>query len=305
MKKALGIVVLALLTLTVNAQQSIALKIGSYNIRYDNQGDRNNGDGWDKRYPVITSIIRWESPDVFGAQEVLVHQLRDMSSLLTDFDYYGIGRDDGKEKGEYAPIFFKKDKFQLLQEGTFWLSETPDKPSKGWDAALPRICSWVHLKENSSGKTFWFFNLHMDHIGKIARKQSSYLVLKKIKEMAGSDPAFLTGDFNVDQHDSIYNILAQSKYLADAFTIAKDKMAWNGTFNAFDTGLWTDSRIDHVYVTSGVLVSDYAVLTESYRSKHAEDKEVTKGDFPKELSFKRYDVRLPSDHFPVFCRIRF
>lgn len=193
-----------LVTMPLLGQQDLDLKIGSYNIRYDNEGDRENGDSWDDRLPVIVSLLEWEDVDVFGAQEVLVDQLDDMKEKLKDYDAYGVGRDDGKEKGEFAPVFYKTDKFTLLDSGDFWLSETPEKPSKGWDAALPRICSWVKLEEKDTGKKFWFFNLHMDHVGIQAREKSSELVVEKIKEMAGDETAFLTGDFNVDQNNEIY-----------------------------------------------------------------------------------------------------
>jgi len=284
-------------------QQSLELKVGSYNIRYDNQGDRDKGDGWEHRLPVISSIIHWEDVDVFGAQEVLAHQLEGMLEELPAYDAYGIGRDDGKKKGEYAPVFFKKEKFTLLDSGSFWLSETPETPSKGWDASLPRICSWVHLKEKTTGETFWYFNLHLDHRGIKAREESCLLVLEKMKEIVGEGTAFLTGDFNVDQHTDMYDVLHDSQWIYDAYETADKRMAWNGTFNAFDDQLWTESRIDHIFTTENVQVSHYAVLTETYRSDEGEKEDVRKGDFPEEYSFKKYKSRLPSDHFPIFARV--
>ncbi|HTG55005.1 MAG TPA: endonuclease/exonuclease/phosphatase family protein, partial [Niabella sp.] len=166
MKRVYGLLMITvscLLGNSIKAQQPLALKVGSYNIRYDNHGDRDKGNGWLQRVAAITSIIQWEDIDVLGMQEVLSHQLNDMRTTLQEYSCFGVGRDDGKEKGEFAPIFFRKDKFALLDSGVFWLSETPDQPSKGWDAALPRICTWVHLKERSTARDFWFFNLHMDH----------------------------------------------------------------------------------------------------------------------------------------------
>lgn len=297
------VIVFFLFSFSLHAQQ-LELKVGSYNIRYDNQEDREQGNSWTSRLPVLSSLLRWESPDVFGAQEVLADQLQDMKAVLPDYAVYGVGRADGKEKGEYAPIFFKKDKFELLKSGEFWLSETPEKPSKGWDAALPRICTWVKLAEKNTGKEFWFFNLHMDHVGVKARKNSSKLVLRKIKELAQGESSLLTGDFNVDQHNANYDILNDADLLEDAYEIADDKMAWNGTFNAFKAKLWTDSRIDHIFVTKGVSVSNYAVMTETYRSENKEAKPTREGDAPEEIKFKKYDVRLPSDHFPIFAKIK-
>lgn len=304
-KKALYFAI-CLLTLTwsaASAQTKLALTAGSFNIRYDNDGDRKDGNGWENRLPVIHSMIDFIDYDVVGLQEVLVQQLNDLKGKLTDYDYVGVGRDDGKEKGEFAPIFYKKDKFTALQSGVFWLSEHPERPSKGWDAALPRICTYVELRENATGKTFWYFNLHMDHIGKQARAESSKLVVRKIAEIAKGAPTILTGDFNVDQHNEIYDILNDSEQLKDSYELAPHKMAWNGTFNAFDINLWTDSRIDHVFVTDNIEVKHYAVLTESYRSKKKVTDDVKKGDFPEELSFKQYEARLPSDHFPVVIKL--
>lgn len=287
--------------LNIWSVQAQALKVGSYNIRYDNEGDRQHGNGWPQRLPVISSIIHYVDFDVFGAQEVLQHQLFQLDSLIGNtYAHVGVGRDDGFTKGEYAPIFYKKEKFTALDNGVFWLSETPDKPSTGWDAALPRICTWIHIEDKISGKRFWYFNLHMDHVGQKARAESCTLVLKKIKQMVKADEvAVLTGDFNVDQHNPMYQILAGSAVLQDSYTAAASRYAWNGTFNAFDANLYTDSRIDHVFVTKNVVVKKYAVLTDSYRSPGVTGKEIKKGDFPKELSFKDYIIRMPSDHFPV------
>ncbi|TYP94193.1 endonuclease/exonuclease/phosphatase family metal-dependent hydrolase [Sphingobacterium allocomposti] len=282
-------------------QQAVgtALKVGSYNIRYDNEGDRKNGNGWPSRFPVVASIIQYADLDIFGAQEVLHNQLEDLQQALTAYDYVGVGRDDGRTKGEYAPIFYKRERFAKLGEGVFWLSETPDRPSKGWDAALPRICTWVSLRDKNSGKQLWFFNLHLDHVGMIAREKSCELVLTEIKKRVGDGTAILTGDFNVDQNTAMYRILSSSGVVKDSYAAAAFRYAWNGTFNAFDTNLYTESRIDHVFVSTPVEVKKYALLTDSYRSPQANGREIKKGDFPKELSFKEYVVRLPSDHFPV------
>lgn len=278
-------------------------KVATFNVRYDNKGDKEKGNGWDKRLPVILSLIKFHEFDVFGAQEVLKGQYADLNQGLDEYASVGIGRDDGVDKGEFAPVFYKKDKFKLINSGTFWLSETPDVPSKGWDASLPRICTWAQLLEIATGRKSWFFNLHMDHVGIVAREESARLVIKKMKEMVGGDPAFLTGDFNVDQNNTIYRILADSKFVKDSYEHTKERYALNGTFNAFDSNLMTDSRIDHIFVTSGVSVNKYGVLTDSYRSPTPQTEEIKKGDFPKELSFRQYETRMPSDHFPVVVEV--
>ncbi len=299
MKKTISgflVVGMLLCTAALHAQK---LTIATYNIRYENAGDLSNGNGWEKRCPVICKIIQFHDFDIFGAQEVLQHQLTDLLSSLPGYAYIGVGRDDGKEKGEYAPVFYKTDKFKLLRSGHFWMSEVTDKPNKGWDAVLPRICTWGNFQDKKSGFRFWFFNLHMDHIGVEARRQSAKLVLNKIKEMCGKDPVILTGDFNVDQQSESYALIQNSGKLQDAYKLAKVLYAPNGTFNNFDPNLKTDSRIDHIFVTSDLHVMRYGVLTDTYRIKVDNAKEIKSANFPSEVSLQQYLARVPSDHFPV------
>lgn len=304
--KFLTTLVLLLISVTLLQAQQLDLTIGSYNIRYDNAGDQAKGNGWAQRLPVVSSLIQFIDYDVLGCQEVLVNQLEDLKKNLPEYGYVGVGRDDGKQAGEFAPIFYKKDKFIILDSGEFWMSQTPDKPSRGWDAALPRICTYVHLKEKKTGKKLWYFNLHMDHVGVKAREESSKLVINKIKAMLKQDEvAVLTGDFNVDQNNPIYNILEESGIVRDSYNLAPFKFAWTGTFNAYDTNLFTESRIDHVFVTEHMNVKKYAVLTESYRASKEASQDIKKGDFPKELSFKDYEAKLPSDHFPIIVKASF
>lgn len=157
------------------AMSAQSLFVGSYNIRYHNSGDDRNGNVWKTRCKVICDQVNFESPDIFGAQEVLHAQLGDMLGALDGYDYIGVGRDNGKTKGEYAAIFYKKDRVKLLNKGNFWLNETPDKPKLGWDAACIRICSWGEFEQAETGFRFYYFNLHMDHVGVVARarQQSS------------------------------------------------------------------------------------------------------------------------------------
>ena len=279
-----------------NAQE---LNVATYNIRYKNNGDKKDGNGWDLRGPVIANLIKFHDFDIFGAQEVLHEQLNDLSGNLPEYSHIGVGRDNGKEAGEYAPIFFKNTKFKLLKDGHFWLSEKTESPNKGWDAALPRICTWGQFQELSSGIKFFFFNTHFDHVGVTARRESSKLILQKIKELAQDEPTILTGDFNVDQDNEIFTILSGSE-LKDAFTTTQVKYATNGTFNHFDPNAMTDSRIDHIFLSNCAVVKRYGVLTDTYRTPAAKQEDVkTGGNFPKELKLKAYEARLPSDHFPV------
>lgn len=279
--------------------QAQRINVASYNIRNANRGDSIQGNGWNKRCPVICKLIRFHDFDIFGAQEVLHPQLNDMLNDLPEYSYIGVGRDDGITKGEYAPIFYKTERFDMLMSGNFWLSTETTYPNKGWDAALPRICSWGKFKDKESGFQFWFFNLHMDHIGVEARKHSADLVLERIKEMCGTEAVILTGDFNVNQNHDSYKILNTSGILEDSFLKAKINYATNGTFNNFKPNLKTESRIDHIFTSPLFTVERYGVLTDTYWSEIEDGAVVNSQNFPKEVSLKEFEARMPSDHFPV------
>ena len=302
MKNKAFICILCLFVICItNAQDLI---IGSYNIRYDNSGDKEKGNGWERRCPIMVNQIQFYDFDILGAQEVLHNQLEDMLKGLPQYAYIGVGRDDGETKGEYAPIFYKKDRFKLLKSGHFWLSEETSYPNKGWDAALPRICTWGQFRDLKKKKNIWFFNLHFDHVGVEARKQSTKLVLDKIKEMCGKDAVILTGDFNVDQTNESYKLLANSNILFDTYEKAEVQYALNGTFNAFRSDHVTNSRIDHIFVSDKFKVDRYGILTDSYRTIESENTQQV-GDFPKEVFSSKAEVRLISDHFPIIVTLHY
>ena len=236
----------ALLLIIASQMLCAQMLVGSYNIRYKNKGDSINGDVWNKRCQVICDQVNFMSPDIFGAQEVLHGQLIDMLNGLDGYDYIGVGRDDGKTGGEYAAIFYKNDRLRLLDHGDFWLSETPDRPGLGWDAACVSICTWGRFTRltATSDEAFYFFNLHMDHVGVAARREAAKLIVRKIREIAQGAPVVVTGDFNVDQTDEIYTIFTHSGLLKDSYNVARLRFAENGTFNSFDPDLFTESRID-------------------------------------------------------------
>ena len=288
MKKTI-LLLLALFCVSMSAQ---VLTVGSYNIRYQNKQDSIKGNAWSERCTSICNQIIWEHPDIFGAQEVLYPQLQDILSILKDYKCIGTGRDDGKKAGEYAAVFYNSKRVQLLDEGHFWLSETPERPSLGWDAACIRICTWGHFRDLQTKKDFYFLNLHLDHVGVTARSESAKLVLQRIQQMTdgGKKPAVLTGDFNVPQTDSLYTLFVQSGMLKDCYTEAKNRFAENGTFNGFRPNNYTTDRIDHIFVTQKTEVDAYAVLTDGRWKIDADGKAVR---------------RNLSDHYPVFARIRF
>lgn len=260
--------------LSINAQSIV---IATFNIRYDNP--RDSGNLWADRKAYVASLIRFHDFDVFGTQEGLKHQLDDIQQQLPQYERYGIGRDDGQTKGEYSAIFYKKEKFTLLKSGDFWLSETPDKPGFGWDARINRICSWVQLKDKVTGKTFYCFNVHYDHQGMVARRESSKLLLSKIRSISGKDPVILTGDFNGDHRSEWYESIAHSGVLKDSFREVKHPYVNNGTFQNFGRNFNTADIIDHVFISTHFTVKRWGVLTDSYSGK------------------------FPSDHFPVLTEI--
>ena len=302
MKKLL-LFALLLASFQLSAQEML---VGSYNIRYNNKNDSIKGEVWQKRCQVICDQLNFMSPDIFGAQEVLYGQLQDMKQALDGYDYIGIGRDDGERAGEHEAIFYKKDKLQLLDHGDFWLSETPDKPGLGWDAVCIRICTWGKFgRIGEEAKPFYYFNLHMDHVGVVARREAAKLVVQRVREIAQGAPVFITGDFNVDQNDEIYTIFTNSGILKDSYEAARIRFAENGTFNAFKTNYFTTSRIDHVFVSPETQVEAYGVFTNSYWTPDDDpDDTIKASDAPQQISFDTYIRHNPSDHYPVFVRVR-
>jgi len=270
-------IIIALLFCAVQAANAQQLVVGTFNIRYDNP--RDTGNLWVNRAPVVSNLIRFHNFDVIGIQEGLKNQLDDMSKALPEYERYGKGRDDGKDGGEHSAIFYKKSIFKLLKSGDFWLSETPDKPGLGWDATCcNRICSWVYLQDLKTKKQFYAFNVHFDHQGVVARKESSKLILKKISEIAGNTPAILTGDLNGGRDSEWYKELAECKLLTDTYTQVKFPYANNASFNSFRTPRG-QAVIDHIFITKGFTVNKWGILTDTYYGK------------------------FPSDHFPVLAEI--
>ena len=304
--KNIMITVMMLLSVITSAfsARTAEFNVASYNLRQQNMEDSIRGDVWSRRCPAIADIVRFHEFNIFGTQEGFKNQLEDLKALLPGFEYIGVAREDGKNVGEHSAIFYDTHLFELLDHGDFWLSETPDKPGLGWDAACVRICSWGKFRHIASGKVFQFFNLHLDHVGTKARVESVLLVQRKMREIGLDLPTFLTGDFNVDQTHDMYAVLSSSDFLADSFKTAGFVYAPNGTFNSWKTDGYTDSRIDHIFVTDDITVDKYGVLTDTYRTPLDLEAEYDAKDFPEELKLNAYRSRVPSDHFPVKIKVR-
>jgi len=254
------------------------LKIMTFNIRFDNPNDGENV--WDNRKSELTGMVNYYQPLFLGIQEGLANQLDYMKANLPNYDMIGAGREDGKRKGEYSAIFFDSTEYEKVNEKTFWLSEEDDKVSKGWDAALERICTYGLFREKKSRKLFNVFNTHFDHVGKEARINSAKLILKKMEECTNdSSVVILMGDFNsFPQSEAIQIISAK---LNDAFKASKKALYGpEGTFNAFDKDLCISDRIDYIFVKNLDVIS----------CRHIDD--------------KRKNGGFLSDHLPVLIEVK-
>jgi len=258
------------------AKPPVALRVATYNLRYNNASD--GADAWPNRKEMVKNLVQHYDFDVFGVQEGLRSQLNDVAELPA-YAFVGRGRDDGKEAGEHSAIFYKKARLQLLQTGDFWLSQTPDRPSLGWDATCcNRICTWARFKDLQSGQVFYFFSVHFDHEGVEARRQSGQLMVRKIKEIAQGAPVVCVGDLNSTPDTEQVKTLQGA--LGDAYQLTQ-RPAYGpvGTFNGFELTAPLRDRIDYIFVSRGSTVLDYAVLTDSMRGHY------------------------PSDHFPVVATV--
>ncbi len=274
MYKILSFFLFLFITLFSEAQY---IRVISFNIRYDNPGDGDNQ--WSKRSDAAISFLNYENADFIGMQEVLKHQLDNVQDGLDGYQWIGVGRDDGKLKGEFSPLFYNSNKWELVKSGTFWLSESPDKPSKSWDAALPRICTWGNFKHKGNGKSVWVFNTHYDHRGEEARKNASLVIQKMIGKLAGDQRVILTGDFNATEATQEISSITASG-LQDSFVIARKNYGEVGTFNGFDSSKVPENRIDYVFVNRYFDVSRYT--TDS----------------------RIIDGRFLSDHFPIIVELK-
>ena len=270
----LSLVVLMLCYGCGNSQKDVVIKYISYNIRY---GTANDGDNaWDIRKSATKEMIDREQPDVFGLQEALICQLDYIDSNFSGYNHVGVGRDDGKEEGEFMAVYYRNDKFQLLDSGNFWLSETPDECSMGWDAACRRIVTWAKFKVVDADKEFYVLNTHLDHVGKVAREQSILLITNKIAEIVKDDkiPVFLSGDFNSNVSSPIFDPLKAE--MKDSRAILPES-EWIPTYNNYGNG--GESMIDYIF----------------YKNAEVLDFKTLNGDYGKPYI---------SDHYPVMAKFK-
>ena len=272
--------VLLVLPFTSSAQKQTRdydLKVMSYNIRMGTAKDGTNS--WEYRYPATAMMIQDQKPDVFGVQEAFDFQIRFIEDNFTDYDCVGVGRDNGKSEGEHMSIFWNKKTVKMIKWGTFWLSETPEKPSKGWDAACKRTATWALMKDKNTGKMFYFVNTHLDHRGSEARRQGLNLIVSRIDEINQKGyPMVLTGDFNMKPDDAALTGLEQRMQSARKIAPKTDNHA---TLNLWGKGK-ADMVIDYIYVSGFSACPEYHTVNEKY------------GQW-----------KYISDHYPVYAKLIF
>ena len=262
MKKILFLL-LAIVTMASCTEEKANVRWATFNMRLDTPADSLNN--WKYRKERVAQYIQNMKLDVVGTQEVLQNQFNDLKSLLPDFEGVGVARDDGKETGEYSAVFYRKTVFDALDSGTFWLAENPDSVGMmGWDAVCVRVATWAKLQHKATGKIVMAVNTHFDHVGKVARRESALLIIRKIKEIVGDQPAVLTGDFNVTDQNEAYNTIVSNEFvLLDAHKVAEKTSGASYTFHGFDkVDMEKRSKIDFVFVTPQIKVLHSEVTPE-------------------------------------------
>lgn len=281
MKKLIIFVSLLFLAMAYGkAEDKEVLKIATFNLRMDTPSDGENA--WFHRKDMVNDLIRFYGFDLFGTQEGFTHQLNDILRL-SDYRFIGVGRDDGKDAGEHCAIFYRSDRFKVLDQGDFWLSEHPEKPGRGWDGTCcNRICTWGKFEDLKNHKQFYFFNVHYEYEGDVARRESSNLMISRIKSIAGNQPVFLTGDFNAFPTEEPIRILNDSGFLNDSYKITKEApFGPVCTYHGYDSMIKTEERLDYIWVTDSIQIDKYGVLTNTLYG------------------------HTPSDHFPVMVVAEF
>ncbi|MEA5258503.1 endonuclease/exonuclease/phosphatase family protein [Arcicella aquatica] len=270
MKKSFySLLLILLISTSMSSYSQQKLNVMTFNIRMETVQDGENQ--WAKRKENLSSMLDFYEADICGMQEVLVGQIRDLTKLLPNYAYVGVGRDDAKEGGEFSPIFYRKDKFTILESNTFWLSQTPDVPSKSWDAALNRIVTYAKFRDNKTKKVFYFFNTHFDHIGQVARRESAKMLVAKIKAVDAKIPVILTGDFNSTPTEEPTVIINAGLIDTEKVTLTPH-FGPISTFNGFQAKEIEGKLIDYIFLnTDKIKVLKHGTLSNTWNGRFASD----------------------------------
>jgi endonuclease/exonuclease/phosphatase family metal-dependent hydrolase len=243
------------------APQRENIDVMTFNIRYENPGD--GMFAWDSRKEMVYWMIEKYDPDILGIQEALQGQMEELDQALSKYRWSGAGREDGECKGEYVPVFYRKDRFILADEGQFWLSDNPGQPgSMGWDAACTRMVSWIKLQEISSGYEYFVFNTHFDHVGEEARLNSARLLSDSIRYIASLKPVIITGDFNCRPDSDPLNLLSELFSDSRLLAVQKDSVLAT-TFVGFPPDLTRGDIIDHIFISPHFGVDEYEIISDN------------------------------------------
>ncbi len=249
--------------------QNRDIALMTFNVRFDNPGDGENR--WANRKAQVAETMRFFDVQVCGMQEALISQIKDVQELLPGFAWVGAGRDDGKQAGEFSPVFYDSTRLTLLESNTFWLSDTPDKPSKGWDAALPRVATWAKLEDRLTGKMFFVFNSHFDHMGQKAREESARLLIRKVKELCSGATAIIMGDFNAKPEETPVQLFLQAWTDCKPASITPH-FGPDATFNGFGPSEIEGTRIDYIFHNApAVQVLKHATVSQTWGGRFASD----------------------------------
>lgn len=279
MKKIISILIFIISTFALFAQTD-NIKVMTYNIRCGYCEDSSDVNNWGKRKYLLAYVIKNHNPDLIGLQEAEMFQVRDLIEMLDEYDGYGVSREDEKDKGESTAILYRKKRFEPETKRTLWLSETPELVSKGWDAALNRTVTIIKFKDLKSSKDFYYLNTHFDHIGEIARTESSRLLVNEIHKYTDVFPVILSGDFNYTSSSKGYEILAHK--LHDADFVSKNKSTGGSiTFNGFGKDIQPDNKIDFIFINDKIEILNHTIDTTTFNGLY------------------------PSDHYPVISEMKF
>jgi endonuclease/exonuclease/phosphatase family metal-dependent hydrolase len=277
MKKILLIFIFFSILFETKAQTE-NIKAMTYNIRCGFCEDSSSVNNWSKRKYLVAYLIKNHNPDLIGLQEAEMFQVKELIEMLDEYDWYGVSREDGKEGGESTAILYRKKRLSLEQKQTLWLSETPELVSKGWDAMFKRTVTITKLKDIMSSKEFYYFNTHFDHIGEVARTESSRLIVNEISKFSADYPIILSGDFNYRSNSAGYKIIVNKMF--DTKSISKTESgAGNITFNGFGNDIQPDNKIDFIFVNDKIEVLNHIIDTTTFNGLY------------------------PSDHYPVITEI--